>query len=123
MLQSLEMPRIQPSYNTIYMYTVSIECRGIKSHPRQLFLCESDCIGCVVLLCFVVYMTLLVSSFLPHLSSLIDMYSLLAINALLLFPTGSAIHQISQDIERYTAGMYIYIHVCTYTCRLLSVYM
>ena len=41
-----------------------------ESHPRQLiFLRKSDCLGCAVLLCFVVCMTLLASFFLPsHLS-------------------------------------------------------
>ena len=32
------------------------------------------------------------------------------INATLLFPTGDVIHQISQDIDLYTAGMY----TCTF---------
>ena len=41
-----------------------------ESHPRQLiFLRKSDCLGCVVLLCLVVCLTLLASFFLPsHLS-------------------------------------------------------
>ena len=40
----------------------SVECRGFESHPRQLiFLLIIDCLGCAVLLCFVVYMTLLAS--------------------------------------------------------------
>ena len=43
---------------------------GFESHPRQLiFLRKSDCLGCAVLLCLVVCMTLLASFFLP--SSLI----------------------------------------------------
>ena len=42
---------------------MSIECRGFESHPRQLiFLWKSDCLGCVVLLCLVVCLTLLLSS-------------------------------------------------------------
>ena len=45
---------------------VHVECRGFESHPRQLiFLKESDCLGCAVLLCLVVCMTLLASFFLP----------------------------------------------------------
>ena len=41
-----------------------------ESHPRQLiFLLKSDCLGCAVSLCFVVYMTLLASFFL-HSASL-----------------------------------------------------
>ena len=41
-----------------------------ESHPRQLiFLRKSDCLGCAVLLCLVVCLTLLASFFLPsHLS-------------------------------------------------------
>ena len=36
------------------------------SHPRQLiFLRKSDCLGCAVLLCLVVCLTLLASFFLP----------------------------------------------------------
>ena len=48
----------------------SIECRGFESHPRQLiFLWKRDCLGCAVLLCLVVCLTLLASFFLPcHLS-------------------------------------------------------
>ena len=33
----------------------SVECRGFESHPRQ----KSDCLGCAVLLCLVVCLTLL----------------------------------------------------------------
>ena len=48
------------------------ECHGFESYPRQLiFLCKSDCLGCVVLLCFAllfVWPYLLLSSFLLHLS-------------------------------------------------------
>ena len=43
-----------------------VECCGFESHPRQLiFLWNCDCLGCAVLLCFVVYVTLLASFFLP----------------------------------------------------------
>ena len=42
--------------------TMYITC-GFKSHPRQLiFLRKSDCLGCAVLLCLVVCLTLLASS-------------------------------------------------------------
>ena len=52
------------SRECMYMY---IECRGFESHPRQLiFLRKSDYLGCVVLLCLVVCLTLLASFFLPH---------------------------------------------------------
>ena len=48
----------------------SVECRGFKSHPRQLiFLRKSDCLGCAVLLCLIVCLTLLASFFLPSLIS------------------------------------------------------
>ena len=44
---------------------VCVECRGFESHLRQLiFPLESDRLGCAVLLCFVVCMTLLASLFL-----------------------------------------------------------
>ena len=64
------------------MYTCSsIEVNGalqkihIYSYVRQLiFLRKSDCLGCAVLLCLVVCMTLLSSFFLPS-ASLIDMYT------------------------------------------------
>ena len=67
---------------------VYIECRGFKSHPRQLFFPrKSDCLGCAVLLCLVVYLTLLASFFLPsHLSLNMQMY--ICIN------------------------MYVHVHVC-----------
>ena len=50
----------------MYMYV----CCGFESHLRQLiFLRKSDCLGCAVLLCLVVCLTLLASFFLPsHLS-------------------------------------------------------
>ena len=68
----------------IYMYTCSvtiyfvkdfnsyqsqdIQCTVYMSHVRQLiFLRKSDCLGCALLLCLVVCMTLLASSFLPSL--------------------------------------------------------
>ena len=43
---------------------------NIESHPRQLiFLRKSDCLGCAVLLCLVLCLTLLASFCLPsHLS-------------------------------------------------------
>ena len=50
------------------------ECRGFESHPRQLILLwKSDCLGCAVLLCLVVCLTLLASFFLPS-ASLINMH-------------------------------------------------
>ena len=69
-----------PTHTHMYMYVQyihvversvsSVECRGFESHPRQLiFLRKSDCLGCAVLLCLVVRLTLLASFFLPsHLS-------------------------------------------------------
>ena len=48
-----------------------VECHGFESHLRQLICVrKSDCLGCAVLLCVVVCLTLLVSFFLPshHLS-------------------------------------------------------
>ena len=60
----------------MYVYThvckqTGLTCTcGFESHPSQLiFLRKSDCLGCAVLLCLVVCLTLLASSFLPsHLS-------------------------------------------------------
>ena len=46
---------------------------GLNPTQGSSFLCKSDCLGCVVLLCFVVCMTLLASSFLPS-ASLINMH-------------------------------------------------
>ena len=53
----------------MYMY-IHVECHGFKFDLRQLiFLRKSDCLGCAVLLCLVVCLTLLASFFLPsHLS-------------------------------------------------------
>ena len=52
----------------------SVECCGFESHPRQLiFLWKIDCLGYVLLLCFVVCMTLLASFFL-HLEQRIYMH-------------------------------------------------
>ena len=47
-----------------------VQCRGFESYPRQLIvLRKSDCLGCAVLLCLIVCLTLLASLFLPsHLS-------------------------------------------------------
>ena len=58
---------------------VTIQCIEEMSmymciYTRQLILLlKSDCLGCVVLLCLVVCMTLLASFFLPY-ASLINMY-------------------------------------------------
>ena len=66
----------------VHMYMVersvwSVECRGIESHLRQLiFLRKSDCLGCAMLLCLVVCLTLLASFFLPSLISHLNMYKL-----------------------------------------------
>ena len=47
---------------TVCIYTCVV---GFKSHPRQLiFLWRSDCLGCAVLLCLVICLTLL-ACFLP----------------------------------------------------------
>ena len=73
---------VQCSIMCMYMYQYMLversveitECRGFESHPRQLiFLGKNGHLGCVVLLCFVVCMTLLASFFLPS-ASLINMY-------------------------------------------------
>ena len=50
---------------SVVEYSVcSVECCWFESHPRQLFfLKKSDCLGCAVLLCLAVCLTLLV--FLP----------------------------------------------------------
>ena len=67
-----------------------VECRGFESHPRQMgeyvstqtlvigssfFLRKSDCLGCAVLLCLVVCLTLLASLFLPSHLSLKHVYT------------------------------------------------
>ena len=45
---------------------IHVHVRGFESHLRQLiFLRKSDCLGCGVLLCLVVCLTLLASFFLP----------------------------------------------------------
>ena len=47
------------------IWHIDEECRGFESHPRQLiFRQKSDCLGCAVLLCLVVCLTLLASFFL-----------------------------------------------------------
>ena len=49
---------------------------GFESHPRQLiFLRKSDCLGCAVLPCLVVCLTLLASFFLPSHLSLKHVYT------------------------------------------------
>ena len=51
----------------------SVECHGFESHPRQLR--KGDCLGCAVLLCFVVCLTLLASLILPSHLSLKHVYT------------------------------------------------
>ena len=75
---------VHAGHSTLHLHT-EVECRGFESHPRQLiFLTESDCLGCAVLLCLVVCLTLslLASFFLPsHLSIkhvLLYMYQLIS---------------------------------------------
>ena len=48
---------------------------GFESHPRQIiFLRKSNCLGCAVLLCLVVCLTLLASLFLPSLPLIKHVY-------------------------------------------------
>ena len=48
----------------VYVYIAHLIINMFESHPRQ-----SDCLGCAVLLCYVVCLTLLAPFFLPsHLS-------------------------------------------------------
>ena len=62
--------------------TMSSQLGGFESHPRQLiFPLESDCLGCAVLLCIVVCLTLLASFFLP--SHLSNMYTHVLISSVL----------------------------------------
>ena len=64
---------------------VCLEC-GFETHSRQLILLrKSACLGCSVLLCFVVCMTLLASFFLPS-SSLINMCIYISQEALQMSP-------------------------------------
>ena len=59
-------------YCNIHDCKCACTCTCIESHPRQLiFLRKSDCLGCAMLLCLVVCLTLLASFFLPSFSSLI----------------------------------------------------
>ena len=61
---------LTPVYMTLYIIIYIVH----ESHPRQLiFLRKSDCLGCAVLLCLVVCLTLLASFFLPS-AFLINMY-------------------------------------------------
>ena len=105
----------------IHVYTC---CHGFESHPRQLiFLRESDCLGCAVLLCLVVCLTLLVSSFLPshlmytntcrsdaHTCRYIYMYMYKADSTVI----NNSIHV--QCIYIITTFTCIYICICTCTC-------
>ena len=60
------------TYNaSLFITSTDFGVSWFESHPRQLiFIWKSDCLGCALLLCFVVCMTLLVSFFfsLLHLS-------------------------------------------------------
>ena len=79
---------------------VHVECRGFESHQRQLiFLRKSDCLGCAVLLCLVVCLTLLASFFIPsHLSTCICM----ALLASFFIPSSSLINlYIPQHIIKF----------------------
>ena len=69
-------------YVIIYIYTIYDDCDDavIYTHVNA----QSDCLGCVVLLCFVVCMTLLASFFLPS-SSLINMLKATALGVLCCF--------------------------------------
>ena len=52
-----------------------VHVHGFESHLRQLiFSRKSDCLGCAVLLCLVVCLTLLASFFLPSHLSFKNMY-------------------------------------------------
>ena len=53
-------------WKDLCIHVWSVECRGFEFHPRQLFfLRKCDYLGCAVLLCLVVCLTLLASFFLP----------------------------------------------------------
>ena len=68
----------------------SVECRGFESHLKQLiFLRKSDCLGCAVLLCLVICLTLLASFFLPS-------------------------HLSLKHVSQYC--VYMYVHVCVCVC-------
>ena len=60
----------QHAYSSLAGYTITILSSNVYIYPRQLiFIRKSDCLGCAVLLCLVVCLTLLASFFLPsHLS-------------------------------------------------------
>ena len=61
-----------------YRYVINIIMPLVTVHIRSSFFWNSDCLGCVVLLCLVVCLTLLAIFFLPFVS-LINMYMTLII--------------------------------------------
>ena len=65
-------------YMYIYTYTCTCTSGGIRIPPEaaHIFLWNSDCFGCIVLLCFVVCMTLLASFFLTSVSLIKNFFSL-----------------------------------------------
>ena len=82
--------------------TQSVECRGFESSSRQLtYIWKSDCLGCVVLLCLVVCLTVLASFFLLSHLPLKHVYTCI--------------------MYMYT---YMYMYVCMYcTCIKFFMYM
>ena len=106
-------------YNNIdmYMHMYMYIHRGFESHLRQLIFLK-DCLGCAVLLCLVICLTLLASFFLPsHLSLHIDMYMcicacmymyMMCICACILTCTCVYVHVCTCTC--------VYVHVCTCTC-------
>ena len=103
--------------HTHYMYT-QVECRGFESHPRQLiFLRDNDCLGCAVLLCYVVCLILLASFFLPS-ASPIKIYEHVHVY-------GHTPHQIGSGCIRYHVTMAcacarvharVRMHACVCVC-------
>ena len=114
-----------PLGNSLLLYYTALHLlrQGFCTLVLFIFLCKSDCLGCVVLLCFVLFVwpCLLLSSFLLHLSLTCtwDLTLWLYTNS----------HSDLQTIKvRYTHTctctnktiyiyMYISIHMCMYNIR------
>ena len=84
-----------------------MECCGFESHLRQLiFLRKNACLGYTVLLCLVVCLTLLASSFLPSASLISSVY----------------VYLLRTKIHVYTCKIYMYMEgqTCNKGIRVLA---
>ena len=95
---NLQHIRIQWTTHSLYM-----------SHPRQLiFLRKSDCLRCAVLLCFVVYLTLLASFFLPSHLSLKHVYTYMHTYVI---RTCIHMYSITIHLQYMYTYMYVLMHI------------